>query len=311
MPDKNRQKGWVRRAVKKREPHIEESVKTALIVKGHKTNEITSKILSDMNIMKKPDVVSYNKRNPIQPFEDATSLEFLSNKSDCSLFVFGSHTKKRPHNVVFGRFFDNNILDMVEVGVEKFKAIGEFKGPKWSMNSKPCIIFQGQEFENNEDLKRFANILLDFFRGTLLTEINLAGLDHVIVCTVHQEKVLLRHYNIILKKSGSKIPRVELSEVGPSMDMQVRRTKVAGTEIRKEAFIHPKEGKGVKNVSVTALHDKTARVYVSQDLSNIPSKCARALKTNGANGINNEGEVIEEHVSASTSVLKSKKPKLE
>ena len=44
-------------------------------------------------------------------------MEFLSQKNDASLFAFGTHSKKRPHNLVFGRMFDNHILDMVETGV--------------------------------------------------------------------------------------------------------------------------------------------------------------------------------------------------
>jgi hypothetical protein len=44
-------------------------------------------------------------------------MEFLSQKNDASLFAFGTHSKKRPHNLVFGRLFDHHILDMVETGV--------------------------------------------------------------------------------------------------------------------------------------------------------------------------------------------------
>ena len=39
----------------------------------------------------------------MRPFEDQTSLEFMSQKNDASLFAFGSHSKKRPHNLVFGK----------------------------------------------------------------------------------------------------------------------------------------------------------------------------------------------------------------
>lgn len=37
------------------------------------------------------------------PFEDETAIEFFSNKSDASLFMYGSHSKKRPHNLVIGK----------------------------------------------------------------------------------------------------------------------------------------------------------------------------------------------------------------
>jgi hypothetical protein len=41
------------------------------------------------------------KKNEIHPFDDAGSLEFLAAKNECSLFTFGSNSKKRPNNLVF------------------------------------------------------------------------------------------------------------------------------------------------------------------------------------------------------------------
>ena len=63
-----------------------------------------------------------------RPFEDMSSIEFLCEKNDASLFVYGSHSKKRPHNLVFGRMFDFNLLDMYEFGLDfqTYKSISDF-----------------------------------------------------------------------------------------------------------------------------------------------------------------------------------------
>ena len=44
-----------------------------------------------------------SKKNDFRPFEDETPIEKLSKKLDASLFLFGSHTKKRPNNIVIGK----------------------------------------------------------------------------------------------------------------------------------------------------------------------------------------------------------------
>ena len=53
------------------------------------TNKITKKYK-----LKKPNAVKYSRKNDILPFENETPLEFFSQKNDCSLFAFASHTKK-------------------------------------------------------------------------------------------------------------------------------------------------------------------------------------------------------------------------
>lgn len=53
------------------------------------------------------------------------SQEKLCSKADASLFAFGSHSKKRPSNLLLGRLFDGHLLDMFELGVERFVSMHE------------------------------------------------------------------------------------------------------------------------------------------------------------------------------------------
>ena len=54
-------------------------------------------------MLKKPNALLLAKRNMTRPFEDSTSIEFLSKINDASLFMFGCHSKKRPHNIIIGK----------------------------------------------------------------------------------------------------------------------------------------------------------------------------------------------------------------
>ncbi len=85
------------------------------------------------------------------------------------------------------------------------------------------------------------SLFLDLYRGETIKEIDLQGLDHVISITATQEgRVFFKVFNIILKKSGSRLPRVELEEMGPSFEMIIRRIKVAAPEVMREALKIPR-----------------------------------------------------------------------
>lgn len=73
--------------------------------------------------LKRPNAVAFSKKNDIHPFEDASSLEFWSQKNDASFFVVGHSNKKRPDGLVLVRMFDGRVLDMCELGVENFVPI--------------------------------------------------------------------------------------------------------------------------------------------------------------------------------------------
>lgn len=85
-----------------------------------------------------------------------------------SLLQFASHTKKRPNNLVLGRFYDHHIYDLVEVGIENFRSMGSFSYDKKlapQLGSKPFFAFIGEAFESVDELKHLKEVLLDLFRG--------------------------------------------------------------------------------------------------------------------------------------------------
>lgn len=70
-----------------------------------------------------------------------------------------------------------------------------------------------------------------------MTNLNLAGLDRVYLCTaVSPTKVFFTQCAIRLKKSGTAVPRIELVEVGPSMDFVVRRHRLPDEGVKKQAM---------------------------------------------------------------------------
>jgi len=283
VPKKKVQKKRVLRAIAKKEPKTFENTKTAMFVRGTTGSQTTVDLMKDLALLKKPYATSLKKKNNILPFEDAASLEFLSKANDCSLAVFASHSKKRPDNLVFTRFFDHLVLDMFEVGVEAFKSMSSFPAQsRPQVDNKPCFVFTGEEFEQKEDHKRFANLLLDFFRGTITKSINLAGLDHVIVCTSTPDRVLFRVYRTELKRSGSKIPHVELVEIGPSVDFVMRRNSLASDDLMKKACRIPQElyapQRKVKNITKSKFNT-TGRVHMGrQELSTLQLRKNPVLK---------------------------------
>ena len=68
------------------------------------------------------------KNNDIMPFESGgeAKLEHFSQKTDCGQFVVANSTKKRPNNLILGRFYNHRIYDLLELGVEEFTPLQKF-----------------------------------------------------------------------------------------------------------------------------------------------------------------------------------------
>ncbi|XP_057305757.1 ribosome production factor 2 homolog [Hydractinia symbiolongicarpus] len=264
-----------------RDAKLEENTKTVMLIRGGKTSEMVTQAMRDIHALKKPNATMFHRKNILRPFEDQSSLEFFSQRSDASLMVFGSHSKKRPHNLVFGCFYDFHMLDMFELGIERYQPISEFKAHKVTVGTKPCLLFSGEEFENKIEYRRLKSLFIDFWRGEKVENIRLQGLEHILQFTACEDKIYLRSYRVLLKKSGLKTPRVEVEEIGPSFNFALRRTRLATESLYKQSLRQPKalKPRKVKNVEHDVFGTKTGRIHMQkQDLETLQTRKMKGLK---------------------------------
>jgi ribosome production factor 2 len=97
-------------------------------MQGNKVSQVVKDVLLDILKLKKGQAYKMTRKNEVWPFEAGhdTTLQFYCQRSDCALFCLGNHNKKRPHNLVLGRVFNAQLLDMVEFGITKHIPITSF-----------------------------------------------------------------------------------------------------------------------------------------------------------------------------------------
>uniref|UniRef100_A0A8D2CV75 Ribosome production factor 2 homolog n=1 Tax=Sciurus vulgaris TaxID=55149 RepID=A0A8D2CV75_SCIVU len=141
------------------------------------------------------------------------------------------------------------------------------------------LIFAGDAFDATEDYRRLKSLLIDFFRGPTVSNIRLAGLEYVLHFTALNGKIYFR--SLQLKKSGCRTPRIELEEMGPSLDLVVRRTHLASDDLYKLSMKMPKalKPKKKKNISHDTFGTTYGRIHMQkQDLSKLQTRKMKGLK---------------------------------
>lgn len=268
-----------------------ENAKTALFVPGSTGNKALHDTMCDLMALKKPQVKKFSKKNEIRPFEDVSTLEFFSEKNDTSLMVFSSNNKKRPNTLTFARFFNHKIFDMIELSIQDdFKLLQDFKKSTFTVGLKPMFTFNGPEFDNHPVFQHVKSLFLDFYKGEETDLQDVAGLQYIIALSTgeiedpNSSKLPLLHFRVYkLKsvKSGQKLPRVEVDEIGPRLDFKIGRRITPPPEVEKEAYAKPKQlqPKEKKNVSTDFMGDKVAQVHVgNQNLDNLQTRKMKGLK---------------------------------
>ncbi|KNE71322.1 hypothetical protein AMAG_15561 [Allomyces macrogynus ATCC 38327] len=269
-----------KRFLDNRAPKVVENAKTSIMVRGSSSSAVVNQALADLYSIKKPNAVNFTKKNDVHPFEDTQKLEFYSQKNDASLLLVGNHNKKRPHNLTLMRMFDYQVLDMYEFGITQFVSLHDLNTPKCAVGMKPSLLFQG-DWDSTPELQNIQNAWLDFFQGEKVATINLAGLEYCIAITHLNGTIHLRVYTAHLKKSGQKLPRIELVEMGPRIDLTVRRTRPPVPELWKAATKMPKELKPskTKNIKTDVFGDKFGQLHMQkQDLAMLQTRKMKALK---------------------------------
>lgn len=278
-----------KKILQSRLPQIIEDAKTALVIRGTRSSNDVNTFLRDLHTIRAPLATLFMRKHDEHPFEDIKRMEQLCKKFDHALFAFGSSSKKRPFRLILGRHFDTSLLDMQEFGVQEYKAMSTFHPTvkESVIGSKPLLIFQGTPFESDDRMKRVKSLLMDFLSGPKPEQVMLNGLDHVIVCTALDvgagggssssaakvattsepiSTVLVRRYRIQMLKSGSRLPRIELEEVGPHFNLTLDRTREPDKERWKQAIKIPKAAKPKKekNIKHDSLGKKIGKFHLGK-----------------------------------------------
>lgn len=132
---------------------------------------------------------------------------------------------------------------------------------------------------------------MDFFKGPTVDRIDVEGLQYIIQfsCAEPQDstteeklpKIHFRAYLLRTLRSGQKLPRIELEEMGPRIDFTLDRVRDSEQEMMKEALKKPKrlETRTKKNISMDIMGDKLGRIHTGkQDLSKMQSRKMKGLK---------------------------------
>lgn len=288
---------------KKKEPKFTENVKKLLVIRGTTSSKLSNDVMGTLAMFKKPYVKQFKKKNLLKPFEDISSFEFFSEVNDTSFIIFSSNSKKRSNSLTFCRFFDYKLYDMFELFIQdNYKSLNDFKKFTFSLGLRPMFTFNGSIFESNAVFKQMKSFFLDLFKGEDSALQDVLGLQYVISFSaaelddIKQTDLPLLHFRVYkLKtfKTSSRLPRVELEEIGPRIDFKIGRRVSPLPELEKMAFKKAKnlEPKVKKNIKTDYDGDMVAQIHVGQqNLDKLQTRKMKGLKTKHKNDFSTDSK---------------------
>ena len=282
-----------KKAQKRNLPQLNESPKRTAYIYGKKASSLGKRVQNFFHKIQSNRMLNrfcVTKKSSCT-FEKMCSLESTSLRNGCSLLCLANHSKKRPHNLLLGRYFDSKILDLIELGILTFHE-GENSLASRSQGHKPFILFCGASFEHPV-LDRVRNLLLDFFGGQCVKKLNLAGLDSSLVVhvgasaknanfnlpepqdelfTFPSKSVILTLLHSPFSHSYQKIS--SSSNMETWLQVEVHRMRLTNYPTFSKACLQPRKTKSLpKGVSIDKLGDMRGQIHVGQqDVDTIPTR---------------------------------------
>lgn len=298
-------------------PKVQENRKQSLFIKGRKVSQELNVFFEELAKFRYKEIVRYTKSNDINPFENYSEIEKHCKKNYCSLFTFFSSNYKKPMNVIFGRLFDYNMLEMHEFGVANFEVASD-KLPRADIEpgAVPALMFQGDLWETPE-YEHIRSLFIDFFVNDLHGTIAEEQIQHALAFTIiendvqqpeepeqteqneevemttKEKKKLKKKANADFASNSQFLIRVRhyqvkqgrtnsvLTQVAPSFDLVPRRQMQPDELLLQKALEKPKVDGKKKNITKNELGEVYGRVHTGKQKADniIPAKFKGLPKT--------------------------------
>jgi ribosome production factor 2 len=203
---------------------------------------------------------------------------------------------------------------------ESFRTLSQFKNKKCAVGLKPLLLFAGTPFESPvpDEYTAAKSFFTDFFKGEPADKVDVEGLQYLVSISARdavddetKPMIHLRAYLIRTKRSGQKLPRVEVEEMGPRIDFRVGRHKPADESVLKEALKRARttQERPKKNISTDIVGDKMGRIHLGkQDLKELQTRKMKGLKrSRDVADSEDEDDVLDGIVSEEEPVKKTRK----
>jgi ribosome production factor 2 len=251
----------------------EDCPKTSVVLRGNKSSPAVTACLHDFHRLRSPlSLLLSRKHSKVYPFEQFETIQRVLHKHKCNLFCLGTHSKKRPNNIVLGRTYDDVLLDMFELALIDYRGLKDFPANSTHAGFKPVVLFQGELFETEEKYLRLKSLLLDFFGGEPTPKVDSRSLDRALVFSITEDE------SILMQQFQVRIP-FSTTEIGPRAEFKLRRMELADDKKFRAACKLAKKPKKVKNVTTTPLREKRGRVHIQQqDIKTIALKKRKLSK---------------------------------
>jgi len=155
--------------------------------------------------------------------------------------------------------------------IKEYKPITEFEGAKPPSATRLMYSFNGSEFETNEHLRMFKNMIVDFYRNDVNEKLVVDEITAMMVFTAFEGMVYMTVYAVKPNRTQN-----EIHEVGPRVVFMPGRNKFGAESMRSEAMKVPKElapPKKRKNVKTDMFGQKIGTVHAhTEDLENLTKK---------------------------------------